>query len=666
MNNFKNMTYLCMQRLTNFPYIEEDFDALTNYELLCKVVEYLNNVIVNENNQNDAINELATSFIELKNYVDNLDLQEEVNNKLDEMYESGQLSDLVAQYLGLAGIIGFDTVADMKLAENLVNGSKCQTLGFDNIKDGKGSLYRVRTVTSSDVVDNNNIIALHDNTLIAEKIDKFIKNNNCLLKLTKFDNGETYNFILSKSYDGINFESIMILPDVSIPHSAQNAAVNFCYTNNKFYIISSLGYWFSNDLFNWSEMQTFNISVSAPSIYNNKLYAHYKESNTSITNVIGGTTYPYSIKSYDITYNNDGTITLSNSTTLLEGDSTHSYIDPDVKEYKNNIYLACKDEIALSIKLYKLNNGSLTDTNFSHRGIGIEACKLIPTDSALYIYADPYALRTNYDNATNLNYPRNLSIRMLAINNETVNTDSLLTAINGLYEYHPSYNVFSDLKAVNIINSLQYTPILENTKILNRQQILSNTSNSTVISVMNHPTFLYYITGETGNKIAYLRFTKVFENSPLYLTFDSSMKTRISPAQGVNNITTSSSSYRLLKENETITAPVYTKSNGEFVYIPAEQNMYMRELKLLPTDASIFSSVVSTFDRDNTVNFFKIEGYNTDITVNLLPTSSTFFGVYYRSDASFGMIMLYRQGATIKEYRATISSGSPSEWTTII
>ena len=31
--------------LQNFPFIEEDFDALTDYGLLCKVVEYLNKVI---------------------------------------------------------------------------------------------------------------------------------------------------------------------------------------------------------------------------------------------------------------------------------------------------------------------------------------------------------------------------------------------------------------------------------------------------------------------------------------------------------------------------------------------------------------------------------------------------------------------------------------------
>ena len=174
MNKFKHMTFLCMQRLTNFPYIEEDFDALTNYELLCKVVEYLNKVIENENNQNDAINELAAAFNNLKSYVDeyfdNLDVQEEINNKLDEMAESGQLTDIIAQYLGLAGMITFNSVSEMKLAENLVNGSKCATLGYYTANDGGNAFYKIRNVTNEDVVNEMDIIALYDNSLVAELI----------------------------------------------------------------------------------------------------------------------------------------------------------------------------------------------------------------------------------------------------------------------------------------------------------------------------------------------------------------------------------------------------------------------------------------------------------------------------------------------------------------
>ena len=67
---FKKLVLMNMQQLTNFPYIEEDFDALTDYGLLCKVVEYLNEVIANDNQQNDAITELYNNYVALKDYVD--------------------------------------------------------------------------------------------------------------------------------------------------------------------------------------------------------------------------------------------------------------------------------------------------------------------------------------------------------------------------------------------------------------------------------------------------------------------------------------------------------------------------------------------------------------------------------------------------------------------
>ena len=82
--------------LENFPFIEADFDALTNYELLCKVVEYINKI----GKQN---NELVTEFNKLyeyvKNYFDNLDVTEDINNKLDEMASDGTLADIINKKL---------------------------------------------------------------------------------------------------------------------------------------------------------------------------------------------------------------------------------------------------------------------------------------------------------------------------------------------------------------------------------------------------------------------------------------------------------------------------------------------------------------------------------------------------------------------------------------
>ena len=150
-------------------------ESMTYYEMLIWFTKYLQETIIPTiNNNGEAVEELQGLYIELKtfvnNYFDNLDVQEEINNKLDEMAESGELTDIIAQYLGLAGMIAFDTVSDMKLSENLVNGSKCCTLGFHTINDGGKANYKIRTITNEDTVDEMTIIALHNNTLIAELV----------------------------------------------------------------------------------------------------------------------------------------------------------------------------------------------------------------------------------------------------------------------------------------------------------------------------------------------------------------------------------------------------------------------------------------------------------------------------------------------------------------
>ena len=107
MNNeekkYIKLTPFKMQVLQSFPYIDADFDALTNYELLCKVVDYLNQTIDNVDVLNDEIEEYINKFNELKSYVDNyfdnLDVQEEINNKLDEMATDGSLTNLIKAYV---------------------------------------------------------------------------------------------------------------------------------------------------------------------------------------------------------------------------------------------------------------------------------------------------------------------------------------------------------------------------------------------------------------------------------------------------------------------------------------------------------------------------------------------------------------------------------------
>lgn len=85
--------------LNNFPFIDETFDALTNWELLCKVVEYCNKTGENTNIANENVVKLNNAFLELQAFVnesfDDLNVQTYVNNKIDEMVENGDFEDIL-------------------------------------------------------------------------------------------------------------------------------------------------------------------------------------------------------------------------------------------------------------------------------------------------------------------------------------------------------------------------------------------------------------------------------------------------------------------------------------------------------------------------------------------------------------------------------------------
>lgn len=80
------------------------YSSMSYYESMVWLYEYLKNqVIPTVNNNAEAVEELQTAFITLKtwieNYFENLDVQEEINHKLDEMAEDGTITNLIKQYI---------------------------------------------------------------------------------------------------------------------------------------------------------------------------------------------------------------------------------------------------------------------------------------------------------------------------------------------------------------------------------------------------------------------------------------------------------------------------------------------------------------------------------------------------------------------------------------
>lgn len=165
---YTNLTPFKWYVLENFPYIEEDFDAITEWQLFCKLGKEINKIIPAVNKVGQQTEDLTT-FV--TNYFNNLDVQEEINNKLNQMVEDGTLQEIITQYLQTAGILGFNTVNDMKNATNIINGSFVETYGFYTVNDGGNALYKIRNITNEDVVDNITLIPISTNeNLIAQLI----------------------------------------------------------------------------------------------------------------------------------------------------------------------------------------------------------------------------------------------------------------------------------------------------------------------------------------------------------------------------------------------------------------------------------------------------------------------------------------------------------------
>ena len=179
----------------NIPMVFDD--SLSYYECLCALWKWLQTDVIDVINNNatvtqkwreeltefeddmtDKFDNLNDAFDTLKTWVetyfDNLDVQEEINNKLDEMAEDGTLADIISQYLNSTAIFGYDTVADMKAAENLISGSYAHTLGYYAKNDGGAALYKIRDITNDDVIDEASIIEMGDGSdqLVAELINE--------------------------------------------------------------------------------------------------------------------------------------------------------------------------------------------------------------------------------------------------------------------------------------------------------------------------------------------------------------------------------------------------------------------------------------------------------------------------------------------------------------
>lgn len=253
--------------LENFPFIEADFDAITNYQLLCKVIEYLNNVIANQNTVQElgtdlvnaynalvdavnlAINEfetdvtadinqfkvdinndfdeftsnITTQFNNLKNYVDNYfdnNFPQMISDKLDEMAQDGTLENLLNDSAHLTK--SYNTYVEMMAdSSTFTNGLRLKTLGYYTINDGGGAEYYV----NNSVISTNYQINLENG-----------------LYLNLITNDETINIKQFGAYGDDTHDDTTIIQSV-FNYAYDNGIKNIFIPKGTYKIITPLFIW---------------------------------------------------------------------------------------------------------------------------------------------------------------------------------------------------------------------------------------------------------------------------------------------------------------------------------------------------------------------------------------------------------------------------------------
>lgn len=186
-------------------------DSLDYYETLLWLIKYLEETVIPVvNNNGEAVSELQELYIQLKNYVTSYlndeTLQPLINNKLDEMAESGQLEQIIEQFLQSTAMWSFNTVAEMQEATNLINGSTVETLGYYSANDGGGATYKITSTESQTDYQEELINGLYATLIVKDNMinikqlgayDDGTQNNNILFEKIN-DLIKTYNIFIDK------------------------------------------------------------------------------------------------------------------------------------------------------------------------------------------------------------------------------------------------------------------------------------------------------------------------------------------------------------------------------------------------------------------------------------------------------------------------------------
>lgn len=280
-----------------FPFIEETFEALDIYGLLSEMVKYLNDVIKNLNINEDNISYLNDNYIKLQEFVDhyfdNLDVQTEINNKLDEMAKNGELDNIFQPFIqNLENRLQNEIESVNSKVDAVASGSPAGT--YDTLAHLKltnpphNKIYVVKEnnnwyyfdVRANDWISGGVYLAeeVLDNSITRSKLKfakfgKIVGNNKLTLTYDTTDNSIT----ATSSSLLIQYEDkFFTTPSTNISHEIPTQIMYLCAVDGQSKYIDMLS------LSEFGAMNAKNIVYILGIFYQNKFYNVISENNILI------------------------------------------------------------------------------------------------------------------------------------------------------------------------------------------------------------------------------------------------------------------------------------------------------------------------------------------------------------------------------------------------
>ena len=188
-------------------------DSLTYQELLYKLIAKINEVVESQNQTNENFDELYALFIQLKEYVDNyfknLDVQEEINNKLDEMAKDGTLDKIINEQI--FGELN-DRIDKLEKSGGVVVSVKKWGAVGDGVTDDTTAF-----ITCFNEITENNILYIPHGIYVINGTHEF------LLKCPII--GDNATFILVDSY--FRYNENCSVDGITFNYSGKTTAISF-------------------------------------------------------------------------------------------------------------------------------------------------------------------------------------------------------------------------------------------------------------------------------------------------------------------------------------------------------------------------------------------------------------------------------------------------------